>query len=109
MNELYRVTISYPTPGESPSSRDRKIYTTIGETLEDARTKGVTAFQQTETYTNLLRGDASLLKVTATRVGPIKIGTPKLSFRDEEARFLVRPRISADGQSLEFIVTEKES
>ncbi len=43
----------------------------------------------------------------ATKVGPIKIGSPRLSFREEEARFSIQPRVSADGQNLEFIVEEK--
>ena len=105
---LWKVTFSYETPGDSASNQDRKVYVVPAQDKDEAESKSFAHFSKTPAYTGLDLSREGLVRTTATKIKKKKVTLPKLTLPEDREHFFIISRLSTDGRSLEFLVTERK-
>lgn len=105
---LWKVTFSYPSPEDRAGARLRKVYTVLARDKDKAETKSFAHFSETTTYTDLRLSREGMVQTTVTKIERKKIALPRLTLAGDRDDFSIVPRLSADGRSLEYLVTERK-
>ena len=106
---LWKVTFSYETPSEYHyCERETHTYTVVAQHKDEAEKKSFARFSKTPTYTDLDLSREGMVWTTVTKIQKRKIALPKLALPEDREHFCILPRVSTDGRSLEFLVTERK-
>ena len=104
---LWKVTFSYETPGDHTSNRERNVYVVPALDKDEAESKSLAHFSETPAYHDLHLSREGLVRTTVTKMEKQEIKLPSLSLAEDQEHFFIVPRLSRDGCSLEYLVTEK--
>ncbi|MDO8511512.1 MAG: hypothetical protein Q7S55_05095 [Nanoarchaeota archaeon] len=105
---LWKVTFSYEAPGDHARNRERNVYVVPALDKDEAESKSLAHFSKTDAYTDLDLSREGLVRTTATEIKKQKITLPELTLAEDQEHFFIIPRLSTDGRSLEYLVTEKK-
>ncbi len=105
---LWKVTFSYESPDDQAGARLREVYVVPARDKDEAEIKSFTHFSRTNAYTDLGLSREGLVRTTSAKIKKRKITLPELTLAKDREDFFIISRLSTDGGSLEYLVTERK-